>query len=157
MSNYRLVGPSVEDHDDAMKIFTGGLLLTLGLLLATCQSKIGISNDDHHGSYTLATVDGLQLPATVTHDDVEIKVQSGTFTINADGTCLSRTIFGPPSGADITRDVSATYTLNDSTMTMQWEGAGQTTGTISDGFFSMNNEGMIFVYEKQPAPSLEGE
>ena len=31
---------------------------------------------------------------------------------------------------------------------MQWEGAGTTTGTAQGDNFTMDNEGMIFVYKK---------
>jgi len=31
---------------------------------------------------------------------------------------------------------------------MQWKGAGITTGTIEGSTFTMNNEGMKFVYKK---------
>jgi hypothetical protein len=31
---------------------------------------------------------------------------------------------------------------------MQWEGAGTTVGTVEGNDFTMNNEGMVFVYRK---------
>jgi len=104
------------------------------------------------GIYTLITVDGLKLPATVSHDGHDITVHSGTFTINADKTCVSKNVFSPPSGKKVTREVKATYTQEGSTLDMQWIGAGRTTGTVKGNTFTMNNEGMIFSYKKQPKP-----
>jgi hypothetical protein len=72
-------------------------------------------------------------------------VHSGSFTINADGTCSSEVAFGPQK---FTRKVKATYTQEGSTLKMKWKGAGWTKGTIKGDTFTMNNEGMIFSYKK---------
>jgi hypothetical protein len=40
------------------------------------------------------------------------------------------------------------YTKKGSKLIMQWKGAGTTTGTIECSTFTMNNEGMLFVYRK---------
>jgi hypothetical protein len=96
----------------------------------------------------LLSVDGNTLPASVSHDGAALQVRSGSSTINADGTCSSKTVFVLPAGKEITREVSATYTKDGSKLTMQWEGAGQTSGTIAGDTFTMDNEGMVFVYKK---------
>jgi hypothetical protein len=54
--------------------------------------------------------------------------------------------FIPPSGREVTRDVKATYVQKGSTLRMQWEGAGVTTGTIEGNQFTMTNEDMVLVY-----------
>ena len=100
------------------------------------------------GTYTLETVDGNKAPCTVQHDGHTLTVKSGTFIINPDGTCSSKVVFTPPSGGDATREVKATYTREGSKLTMQWEGAGMTTGTVEADSFTMNNEGMVFAYRK---------
>ena len=102
------------------------------------------------GVYTLITVDGIKIPGTVSHDGHDLMLYSGVFTINADGTCISKTVFGSPSGEKIDRLVEATYTQEGSKLNMQWIGAGRTTGTIEGDTFTMDNHGMIFVYKKQP-------
>ena len=98
--------------------------------------------------YTLISVDGKTMPADVSHDGVSIQVVSGEFTMDADGTCTSKTVFVPPTGAQIEREVSASYTLEGSTLTMQWQNAGMTVGTIEGDTFTMDNEGMVFVYRR---------
>jgi hypothetical protein len=75
-------------------------------------------------------------------------VRSGSFTIKADGTCSTKTVFVPPSGTEATREVSATYTKEGSKLTMKWQGAGMTIGTVEGDKFTMDNEGMVFVYKK---------
>ena len=116
--------------------------------LAADKHKATANNIDPTGTYALVAVDGATIPAVASHGDAEIKVHSGVFTINTDGTCSSKTIFSPPSGGQVTRKVNATYTRNGSNLVMQWQGAGVTTGTIADETFTMDNHGMIFVYSR---------
>jgi hypothetical protein len=88
------------------------------------------------------------VPTTISHEGTALQIRSGTFTINADGTCSSKMVFVPPSGAEATREVSATYTREGAKLNMQWKDAGQTTGTIEGNTFSMDNEGMVLAYRK---------
>jgi hypothetical protein len=88
------------------------------------------------------------VPASISHEGVELQVRSGSFIINEDGTCNSKTVFVPPSGTEVTREVTATYTRDGSRLTMQWKGAGITEGIVQGDVFTMDNEGMVFVYEK---------
>jgi len=108
-----------------------------------------VANDgDPIGVYALLTVNGNRVPASVSHDGTALQVRSGTFTIKADGTSSSKTIFVPPSGPEATREVSTTYTKEGSKLTMKWQGAGMTASTIAGNTFTMDNEGMLFVYRK---------
>jgi hypothetical protein len=126
------------------------VLLTAGLLLSACkpEAKVAEVSSDPAGVYALVTVNGSKVPASVSHDGTALQVRSGTFTIKADGTCSTKTVFVPPSGSEVARDVSATYTKEGSKLTMQWQGAGTTTGIIEGNTFTMDNEGMLFVYRK---------
>jgi hypothetical protein len=56
--------------------------------------------------------------------------------------------FSLPSGADASREVSASYTREGSKLTMTWTGAGTTIGSVEGNTFTMDNEGMIFAYRK---------
>jgi hypothetical protein len=101
------------------------------------------------GTYTLVSVDGNNVPCAVKHEGKDgLTVKSGSFVLNADGTCSSKVVFTAPNGTDATREVKATYTQDGSKLTMKWEGAGTTSGTVADNSFNMNNEGMIFAYRK---------
>ncbi len=117
--------------------------------MTACKNqKSAVNHADLAGAYVLVSVDGKQMPASISHEGATLQVRSGAFNINADGTCSSKTIFVPPSGKEITREVSATYTKDGSTLNMRWKGAGKTVGTIEGDTFTMNNEGMMFVYWK---------
>ena len=130
---------------------TAALCLTLivGFAFFGCNKQRAAPNSaDFVGVYRLISVNGEAVPANISHNGVTLEVRSGTFTIDADGTCSSRTIFVPPSGQELVREVDARYTRDGSKLTMQWEGAGTTVGTIEGNTFTMDNESMLFVYEK---------
>jgi hypothetical protein len=97
------------------------------------------------GTYTLVTVDGNKVPGTVQHEGHTMTINSGSFIINADGTCSSKMSL---TGRDAAIEVKATYTREGPKLTMQWQGAGMTVGTVEGDTFTMNNEGMIFAYRK---------
>ena len=135
------------------KQLIGGGLICLGLAIVLClagcaKQKPALPSDEPAGAYVLVSVNGNQVPTDVDHDGVTLKVLSGNFTINGDGTCRSKTVFVVPSGTETEREVNATYTQDGPTLTMKWEGAGTTVGTVAGNTFTMDNEGMVFVYRK---------
>jgi len=124
-------------------------LILVQFVVFACNKRQVVHNGAGFvGVYILISVNDERVPASISHDGVTLEVRSGTFTINADGTCSSRTVFVPPTGTEVVREVDAKYTKDDSKLTMQWEGAGSTVGTIQGNTFTMVNEGMVFVYRK---------
>jgi len=97
------------------------------------------------GTYALVTVDGNKVPCTVQHEGHTMTIKSGVFIINADGTCSSKMFL---AGRDAAIEVKAAYTREGPKLTMQWQGAGMTIGTVEGDKFTMDNEGMVFVYKK---------
>lgn len=97
------------------------------------------------GTYALASVDGNKVPYTMAHEGHTMTIQSGSFIINADGTCSSKISL---AGRDAAMEVKATYTQEGPKLMMKWEGAGMTIGTLAGDTFTMNNEGMVFVYKR---------
>jgi hypothetical protein len=127
----------------------GCLLLALGLFISACKPDAKVATaTDATGVYTLVAVDGKQLPASVSHDGAALQVRSGRFAIKSDGTCSSHLVFVTPSGAESSREASAIYTQEGAKLSMQWKGAGKTTGTIEGNTFTMDNEGTVFAYRK---------
>jgi hypothetical protein len=126
------------------------ILAVMLAALAGCKEtgSTETAANDPAGVYTLVSVDGVNIPGIVNHDGTDVMLHSGTFIINADKTCISKTVF---TSEKIHREVKATYTQEGSKLNMQWEGAGRTDGTVEGDTFTMNNEGMIFSYKKQPA------
>jgi len=97
------------------------------------------------GTYTLVTVDGNKVPCAVEHEGHKMTIESGGFIINPDGTCSSKMSL---AGRNAAIEVKATYTREGQKLTMKWQGAGMTTGTVEGDTFTMNNEGMVFAYRK---------
>lgn len=125
------------------------IILAACVLMPACaKQEIASGGADHTGEYVLVSVNGSDLPASVSHGSANVKVIAGTFEIRADGTCRSKTVFDPLTGSEIEREVAATYTRDGSKLTMKWEGAGMTVGTVEGNIFTMDNEGMVFVYRK---------
>ncbi len=119
------------------------------LIFSACNNDQTTANRlNPFGVYTLITIDAKHVPTSVPEGGVIIQVISGTFAINTDSTCTSKMTIIPPGGTEITTEASATYTMNDLTLTMHWKGAGITVGTISGNTFTMENEGLIYVYSK---------
>lgn len=100
------------------------------------------------GEYKLISVNGQTLPGVVSHEGTDVTIKSGAMTFAADGTCQSRTTFSLPRGHDVNRVVDAAYTVSGTNVTMRWKRAGTTRGNFNGGAFVMNNEGMIFSYQK---------
>jgi hypothetical protein len=122
--------------------------MVLGWAGCKQPAKVAAGTDPVVGTYALVSVDGNKVPCTLQHEGHTLAVKSGSSIISPDGTCNSRVVFSPPSGGDTTRAVKATYTRQGSELTMKWERAGMTTGTVEGDRFTMNNEGMIFAYRK---------
>jgi hypothetical protein len=97
------------------------------------------------GTYALVSIDGNKVPCTLQHEGHTMAIDSGAFIINPDGTCSSKMVL---SGRDSAIEVKASYTRQDSKLTMHWQGAGMTTATVEGDSFTMNNEGMVFAYRK---------
>jgi hypothetical protein len=117
-------------------------------MLASKAKAAATRNTGLAGVYTLMAVNGQKLPATVSHEGSALQVRSGTFTINPDGTCSSKMTFVPPTGTEATVQTQASYSADGQKLSMQWQGAGRTTGTVAGSTFTMENEGMVFTYRK---------
>ena len=125
-------------------------LLAMGLFLTACQdtSTETPQASGHTGTYTLVTVDGNKVPYTPVPEGSAPQVQSGTFTLNTDGTVTHATNFGQVDGKELSHDSNGTYTLDGSRVSLQWKGAGTTTATLEGNTLTLNWEGVIFVYRK---------
>jgi len=124
-------------------------LLPAVLVTTSCNPRPPVASDiDPTGTYALVSMGGTSVPGMLQHGNASVSVKHGSFVIMPDGTCLSRIVFSLPSGQEAVREVKATYTRQGATLTMRWEGAGTTIGTVDGNTFSMNNEGVLFVYRK---------
>jgi hypothetical protein len=143
--------PQQRRPQPAAPWFKGLCLFTASLLLTAAGCKPGAdanADTDPTGVYTLATVNGQNVPCGLTHEGVTLTVKSGVFTITADSHCRSQMTFSVPQHGDMSREVNATYTRRGNELTMKWERAGMTLGNIRGNTFTMTNEGMVLAYQK---------
>jgi hypothetical protein len=120
--------------------------LVLTLVLGACKSSASVP--DPEGTYSLIAVGGKSVPCPVQHEGSPL-VKSGSFTFGADHTCVSTVTFAIPQRTeDVVRTVKATYTRKGDELTFRWEGAGMTKGQLQGNRFSMNNEGIVFEYQR---------
>jgi hypothetical protein len=128
----------------AIQLFS---VLAMGVLLMGCkpEAKVGAPVIDVAGTYALQSVNGNTVPCKVEHDGRSFEVKSGSFVLNAEGTCASSMLI---SVSDKPIERKATYTREGSKFTMKWVGAGVNTGTLDGSVFTMQNEGMTFTYRK---------
>lgn len=138
-------------HDYTPRLAALGLLaMLLALALAGCgrQTAPNPEATTAAGVYALVSVDGQAVPCRLKHQGADMLINSGAFTIRTDGTCDSLMKFSVAGQNEVTREVTATYTQSGPELVMQWKGAGQTKGQIQGNEFTMNNEGLVFVYRK---------
>jgi len=122
------------------------LPLVIAMAWVGCKKEATVADENNPvGTYRLVSVDRNRLPCAVQHEGRAMTVNSGGFVINADGTCSSKMLL---AGSDSPIEVKATYTREGSKLTMQWQGAGTTTGTFEANTLTMNNEGKVFTYRK---------
>lgn len=102
-------------------------------------------------TYRLISIGGEPVPCSPLHEGQRVpEVSGGSMTINSDGTFSGGLQFTNPNivvpGA--ANKTPGTYTREGDTLTMKHPGAGYTRATISGDTFTMDNEGLLFVYQK---------
>lgn len=125
-------------------------LMTAALLGDGCTPR-GEARPDTalNGEFRLVAVDGHSVPTALRHGNVTLQVRAGTFTFVEDGSCVSRIWFTPPTGHETCRETRATFTRVRDRVTMKWEGAGQTTGTLAGDRFTMRNEANRLEFQRE--------
>lgn len=147
--------------DNGTIVSTYGVKDAAGETLCDIEFKMTRADGDAHAAnnqnrkdtvtsttYKLVSIDGQTVPCSPMHDGQRVpEVSGGVMTINSDGTFAGGLEFTDPhivapSGAP------GTFTRESNTLTMKHPGAGYTKATIDGDKFTMDNEGMLFVYQK---------
>ena len=123
-------------------------LLAIGLCPPAGRAAVDTAQtSDHQGTYSLVTVNLDKLPCTPPHKGGAPQGLSGAITLNADGAFTSAMSYNLPKGP-FSKQFSGTYTRDGSRFSLQWKGAGTTTATLEGKTFTMDNEGILFAYQK---------
>jgi hypothetical protein len=126
----------------------GIALAIIALVGVPLAGKLRKGDTRAANTYTLVTVGGHAVPyAPMQGGQRSTEIVSATLTLNPDGTFASTMKYGKPTAGE-TRDLKGTYIKEGPNYLLSWEGAGQTGVTIEGNKLTMNNEGMLFVYQK---------
>lgn len=136
------------------------LLLAFAVLFAVVLSACGGGDDSTgpgsaniSGTYTLRTINGRSLPATVFQAGADrVEVLSGNVTLTDGGTYTTqntvRTTFGGVASTESETD-AGTYTRSGTALTFRSSDDGTTvSGTVSNGAITVVFEGLSAVYRK---------
>jgi len=104
---------------------------------------------DISGTYNLVSIDGNPIPYAPMHGGQRVpEVVEGSLTMREGGAFASAMEYVDASGKSLSRSFAGTYTPDGTEFILKWQGAGTTKVVIEDNILTMNNEGMLFVYEK---------
>ena len=125
------------------------LALAMVAVLTACSSDEAVSPPlSEVGRYALVSVDGQNLPARVTEEDMVADVFSGTFDVISGG-AAKITLEFQPVGEDMTTNViGGRYTRRGDLLSFTWETGGETVGMLSRNELQMTNEGQLWLFRK---------
>ena len=107
------------------------------------------TSTDATGTYNLVSIEGNAIPYAPMHlGRRQPQVVAGTITLHEGGTFASTMQYANEAGRTMSRAFSGTYSFDGAEFVLSWTGAGRTKATLEEDTFTMNNEGMLFVYEK---------
>lgn len=119
--------------------------------LAACGSSTGPNGVT--GTYTLQTVGGAPLPAIIEQTSAYTRrVQSGSMTLNSDGSWSSATTIAQTTGTStstINNTDQGSYAVNGSAATwVSTATASEYTGTVANGQITVTIGGAAYVYRR---------
>lgn len=101
------------------------------------------------GTYALLSLNGIALPTSISEGSIQIEVTSGALTIGVGNTVRTSTTFRPgPGAAPVTNEVSGTYSIQGSTLSISYSNGGRSTATLNGGALQMVNEGVTWLYRR---------
>ena len=129
------------------------MLLALMLPLAACgDDSTGPGETNITGTYTLQTVGGSPLPATLDQRGADrLQITAGRTTLNQDRTfSQSLTLRITQSGAVTTTEfpLNGTYTQNNNAIIFRYNDGEEAAGSISGNTLTITDEGLVFVFRK---------
>ncbi|MGE5101455.1 MAG: hypothetical protein ACM3SX_15815 [Deltaproteobacteria bacterium] len=102
------------------------------------------------GSYTLLSLNGHPLPATVTEGSTTTDVLSGGLTLMSGGTLSMRVVYQLiGQTTPVTNDLTGHYTRQGSSLSFTYNNGGANTGTLTSDTLRMSNEGAIWLFARQ--------
>ena len=115
----------------------------------TTKPNTGPTTGAEGGTYTLLSLNGSALPASISEGSTQVEVTSGTLTLGAGRTVRMSTTFRTgPGAAPVTNEVSGTYSMRGNTLTFSYTNGGGNTGTLNGNTLQMLNEGVVWLFQR---------
>lgn len=129
------------------------LSLLTGFLIAACNDATGAA-DGVVGDWRLQTVDGLQLPFTLTQNEVDrLELTGESMALFASGRFTMVTTFRVTDGSNVFPESipdDGTYTVNGSSVMFRFNSDGSTaTATVNGNAMTLNDIGLTFLYRRE--------
>ena len=128
------------------------LLLALLLPLAACEDDATGPVDDALGTYTLQTIAGNALPATVFEIGPDrLEVTAGQVALNANNAFTTSLTFRETEGGVVTTNTetaSGTFVRNGTVILLRGTDGSEVLGTIGENTLTLTAFGQAFVFRK---------
>ena len=129
------------------------LPLLTGFLIVACSDATGV-NDSVAGDWRLQTVDGLQLPFTLTQNDVDrLELTGESMTLFASGRFTMVTTFRVTDGSSVFPESipdEGTYTVSGSSVTFRFNSDSSTvTAAVNGNAMTLHDIGLTFLYRRE--------
>ena len=129
------------------------LLLLTSIFVLACSDATG-ADRDLVGNWRLQTVDGLQLPFTLTQSEVDrLELTGEEMTLLASGRFTMVTTFRVTDGNNVFAESipdAGTYAVDGSTVTFTFDSDGSTASATVDGnAMTLNDIGLTFIYRRE--------
>lgn len=127
------------------------LLVLTSLFVTGCDSGTD-AGDGIEGRYSLRTINGATVPASVVQGGITFTFQSGHFQINSDNTfSAALTVTAAQGGQSATETFQSlgTWTQNNNAVRFDYaDGSSPDVGTISGTELSMTSDGIALTFRR---------
>jgi hypothetical protein len=121
------------------------------VLAAACSSSNAPSapTASETGSYTLRSLDGHALPASVVEGSTTTDVLSGNLTL-ANGGVFEMSVVYRVAGqsTSVTNDLAGHYARQGNSLSFSYSNGGANSGTVSADTLRMTNEGIVWLFTR---------
>lgn len=128
------------------------LALALCLPLSACGDDGTGPDNSHAGTYTLQTVNGVNLPVSLgVIEGIEYTILSGRVTLNADGTASETFRYRFTQGTSTAEEDDGdlgTYTRSGNAITVTWANQDPDTFSLSGNTLTLSESGFVAVFRK---------
>lgn len=127
-------------------------LVTLAFVAACGSDSPTGPRADITGTYTLRSVNGVNVPAVVVQvPDYSYSITGGRIVLNADLTCSAQLSWSETESGTTTTGTESdtcTYRQNGDALTFRWSDSSEDSASLISGTISLTTEGTVLIFRK---------